>query len=106
MPKHTKTEQVQKMICDECGQEQEFRGKDKDAPWLEMKTVQADGLRLFQRNEEMKRYESFHIPNQVVEVFCSKECMIKHLTGAVEFFVAEIAPSRKLGKKRREIEIP
>ena len=105
MSKVIRTEKVRLMTCDECGKEETIYAVETDILWLEIKTVEADGLRLFQRSEELRRYESFHIPNQTVSVYCGKECMLKSLKSSVEFFAEEIAPSRKLGKRRSEIEI-
>ena len=105
MSKVIRTEKVRLMTCDACGKEETLYSVETDTPWLEIKVVETDGLRLFQKNEVIERYESFHIPNQVVKVYCGRDCMLNSLIKSVDMFIAEVMPRRELGKNRKRVEI-
>lgn len=88
MPKTVEKVENVKMTCDECGTSSENTEELK--VWFEIRSSVKNGLILLEKNDANKPYESFHVPDKKVVIFCSQDCARKNLNAQIDVFLSQI----------------
>jgi len=73
--------------CDRCGKKLDNADLKE---WFIIQEVAPVGLRLFQKVDNLRHYESFHIPNKIEKTYCSKDCAMQSIIETMDKFLAEI----------------
>lgn len=102
MPVHSKKVEYKEFVCDNCGLRQEIEEGTKMSGWLTIIESNSHGLRLFEKKQVQKRYESFHVPNKKEKVYCNRACASEKLRSSVDLFLSEILDNthQSIGKSR------
>ena len=105
MPIIKKVQTSQTVICDKCGTRKELEAGKLYKEMIVFHYTEKDGLRLFERNDRVKNYESFQIPHRQQAVFCSLDCAKKWLQHSTDLFLAEVKHKHHTitGLKRKQL---
>lgn len=75
--------------CDECSTVNEGT-LDTFSGWVSIKEVSDNGVRLFERIDKVKTYDTSNLGQRKHKDFCSKSCLLLYLNKSTGLFVAEL----------------
>ena len=103
MPQQKETVQYNVFICEMCTKQQKSIKGAKMSGWLSISSVEKNNLRLFEKKEVEEPYETFHIPDKKVLIFCDRNCASKYINNSIDLFLSEVADKKVKTSKRQEL---